>query len=185
MYSFCETPEYMYIAPELLENQGYTKTVDWRRLGVLLYEMMTGLPPFYDETCPRKRLIMTSLLLSDPSRRLGNRGAEEIKAHPFFARHINWETLVHKKITPPFKPSVTGQIDVSNFDSEFTSEAPMDSVVTDSALSEAPMDSVVTDSALSEKVQDQFNGFTCIPRTSTSERASRVKASCRKDALEG
>jgi serine/threonine protein kinase len=38
--AFCGTPE--YIAPELLESQGYTKTVDWWTLGVLIYEMMVG-----------------------------------------------------------------------------------------------------------------------------------------------
>jgi serine/threonine protein kinase len=57
--AFCGTPE--YIAPELLENQGYTKTVDWWTLGVLLYEMMTGLPPFYDEV---RKLVICSPLFS-------------------------------------------------------------------------------------------------------------------------
>lgn len=95
------------------------------------------------------RDILRGLLTRDPSQRLGVNGAEEIKRHPFFAKHIDWKLLLAKKIQPPFKPSVTSAIDCSNFDSEFTSEA--------------PTDSVVESSNLSQTVQDLFQGFTYTP----------------------
>ncbi|KAH9932686.1 AGC/Akt protein kinase [Epithele typhae] len=147
---FCGTPE--YLAPEILCGQGYNKTIDWWTLGVLLYEMLSGLPPFYDENTDtmyqkilHDPLILTGLLTRDPTQRLGVNGAEEIKSHPFFANHIDFQKLVQKKIQPPFKPSVSSPVDVSNFDTVFTTEA--------------PMDSVVEGSQLSQTVQAQFAGF--------------------------
>jgi serine/threonine protein kinase len=116
---------------------------------------LTGLPPFYDENTnemyrkilsdplrfpeevsPDARSLLTQLLDRDPSRRLGVNGAQDIRQHAFFARHIDWKRLVQKKIQPPFKPAVASAIDTSNFDEEFTSEEPLDSVVDDSHLSQ-------------------------------------------------
>ncbi|KAI5812822.1 kinase-like domain-containing protein [Pyronema omphalodes] len=149
--TFCGTPE--YLAPELLLDQGYTKTVDWWTLGVLLYEMLTGLPPFYDENTnemykkilhdplqlpndmdPDAKSLLIGLLDRDPSKRLGANGAAEIKSHKFF-KSIDWQKLLQKKIQPTFRPNVMDAMDTRNFDPEFTQEVPTDSLVEGAVIS--------------------------------------------------
>lgn len=52
------------------------------------------------------RDLLTKLLDRDPAKRLGVKGAQDIRGHPFFSRHIDFKKLWQKKIQPPFKPAV-------------------------------------------------------------------------------
>ena len=112
----------------------------------MMYKKIVNNPlVFSDVVGSDDRSILTGLLSRDPLKRLGVNGAEEIRKHPFFHKHIDFAKLLAKKIQPPFKPKVASAVDVSNFDEVFTSEE--------------PLDSVVEGSKLSDDVQEQFAGF--------------------------
>jgi len=135
--SFCGSSA--YLAPEILDKKGHGKAVDWYSLGALMYEMLTGLPPFYtrdrDKLFERIRRgelaypsyitvltkhLLQSLLAGDAAQRLGagERDGEEVKEHHFFAG-IDWIAIQQRRVTPPFKPNVSASGDVKYFEKEF------------------------------------------------------------------
>ncbi|GFZ17496.1 serine/threonine protein kinase 2 [Actinidia rufa] len=143
--SMCGTTEYM--APEILLSKGHNKDADWWSVGILLYEMLTGQPPFTHAN--RKKLqeriikekvklpprltseahsLLKGLLQKEPSKRLGSgpREADEIKSHKWF-RSINWKKLEAKDLQPKFKPDVSGTDCTANFDKCWTAMPPDDS----------------------------------------------------------
>ncbi|KAH1244612.1 Serine/threonine-protein kinase CBK1 [Glycine soja] len=131
-FSTVGTPD--YIAPEVLLKKGYGMECDWWSLGAIMYEMLVGYPPFFSDdpitTCRKivhwrnhlrfpdeaqltleaKDLIYR--LLCDVDHRLGTRGANEIKAHPWF-KGVEWDKLYEMEAA--FKPQVNGELDTQNF----------------------------------------------------------------------
>jgi len=142
--TFCGSLEYM--APELLSGQSYQNDIDWWALATMVYEMIEGIPPFWDEQ-PKVMLeqisacdlnakfddkfssecigFITSILKLDANNRLGRglHGTEDIKNHPWFS-DIDWVRLYNKQLEPPFKPHLKDASDTRYFDTEVTSEDP-------------------------------------------------------------
>lgn len=132
-YSICGSPEYM--APEMLRSGEHGPSVDFYTLGALVYEMLTGLPPFYDKNRSKMRWkilnedleipnfisasgkeLLTGLLQRNPEARLGYNGLHEIKQHSF-CKGINWESVYNKRVKPPLRPHLRN----SNFDPDYKS----------------------------------------------------------------
>jgi p70 ribosomal S6 kinase len=136
-----------YMAPEIIEGKGHGKAVDWWSTGILLYEMLAGVPPFraksrsqlqqqivgakpkYPKFLSTNALnLLKGLLTRDPAKRLGSdaQGSAAIKAHPFF-RGISWSKLEARELESKFKPAVRSSCSVENFDKIWTDQKPVDS----------------------------------------------------------
>ncbi|CAK0893332.1 unnamed protein product, partial [Prorocentrum cordatum] len=134
-YTTCGTPD--YFAPELIASSGHTNALDWWTLGILIFEMMSGHPPFesaypmqiYSKVIkginkvpmPQKcqgsvAELIKALLKNDPSERLPMLagGIKNVKNHSWF-ENFDWEAMENCSLEPPYKPVVKSKKDLANF----------------------------------------------------------------------
>ncbi|KAK7077097.1 Serine/threonine kinase, partial [Halocaridina rubra] len=168
----------------ILKELDYGASVDWWALGVLMYEMMAGQPPFeadneddlfesilheevlYPVWLSKEAVsILKGFMTKDPSKRLGcvmERGGElSIRNHKFF-REIDWEALEQRRVKPPFTPKIKGRKDAVNFDAEFTKEEPTLTFINAEVVR-----------AIN---QDEFRGFSFVNRDFKSAAATPCQA---------
>ena len=137
-----------YSSPEYVkqEKDSYSMAMDWWNFGILIYEMLTGLPPFYDENkeencktiinnevefpsniplSPEAKDLIFKLLIKNPQERLGAGPTdfEEIKAHKFF-ESLDWKKVLEKEYIPEWKPQIIEHNDFE-IDQEFTYDIPI------------------------------------------------------------
>jgi len=165
--SFIGTMEYM--APEIISGRGHGKAVDWWSVGILLYEMLCGVPPFRAKGRQALQKLIVSgkyklppylsseaasllkgLLQKEPPKRLGfgPKGSQDVTTHAFF-RQVDWKSLKERTVPSPFRPTIKSPDSVENFDK----------IWTDLPAHESPCTTPQEGSSL-EKSHHHFEGFT-------------------------
>ena len=168
--TFAGSPE--YASPEMITHEGHTIMSDWWSFGILIYELLYGITPFFNmdknrmyelievgelkfpktiiiegnvkplRVSEEAKNIISKLLEKNPGSRLGRTGLNEIKSHPFFGT-LNFEMVRNKKLKSPYKPTIKEDDLTCYFDEEYTSMT----------TEESPVANWITD------YQEWFNDF--------------------------
>jgi serine/threonine protein kinase len=130
-----------YLPPEIIKKEGHNKMVDWYLVGIILYELLCGKPPYFSKTFPQlswnilnaklafpqglslnTKKFIKKLINRDPGQRLGaKKGAEEIKKHDFFIG-IDWDQIQRREIAP-FDPAELNPYKTNNYKQSIIDDA--------------------------------------------------------------